>query len=226
MTHHTKYKCKKCDSIFVSYDQIFYLNPKTNEINIENKVLSAIEESESSPLVGNIIETYCGNCNEKITIFEINPFESRYGACTSINILNDSIKKHYRFIQEKHKKALELKDMLTDSIIIEVYDFILENDKYFKELIGELIDSNGNNKNMMSKLNMIINHMESFIDTYVNSITIISIIYGGYFYTMDGDKFKRDHCPKCKNRITYIVEDETCPICGGELKVEDRIHLD
>ncbi|MCI5737955.1 MAG: hypothetical protein Q4Q24_00050 [Methanobrevibacter ruminantium] len=226
MTHYTKYKCKKCDSTFVNYDQFFYLDPKTNEINIENRVLMAIEESESSPLVGNIIETYCGNCNKKVIIYEINPFESRYGACSSIKTLKDSLNRQYEFIREKYEKAVELNKIIENRMEIEVYDFILENEKYFRELLEELIDSNGKFENLKSKFNKIIPYLEYFIGTYINSITIISIIYGSYFYTLNDERFKRDICPNCQNEISYITEDEICPICGGELKIEDKIYID
>ncbi|MBE6512104.1 MAG: hypothetical protein E7Z75_02980 [Methanobrevibacter olleyae] len=226
MTHYTKYKCKKCDSTFVNYDQFFYLDPKTNEINIENRVLLAMEESESSPLVGNIIETYCGNCNKRVIIYEINPFESRYGACASINILKNSLTRQHEFILEKFKKAVELNFIISNKVEIDVYDFILENEKYFKELLEELIDSNGRLENLKSKLNKIIIYLEYYISTYINSITIISIIYGSYFYTLNEEKFKRDICPNCQKKISYLTEDEICPICGGELKIEDKVYLD
>lgn len=226
MTHYTKYKCKKCDSIFIDYDQIFYLDSKTNRIKIGNKVALAIEESESSPLVGNLIETYCGNCNKKIFIYEINPFESTYGVCVSIDLLQENLKKQYKFIQEKYSKARKLDDLINLGLNVDFYDYILENEEYFMELIDELIDYNGKYENLKLKVNEMIKTFEYYIDLHENSIIVISIIYGSYFFDLDGNKFQKDLCPECLNKISYISEEEICPLCGGELTIEDKIYLE
>lgn len=226
MTHYTKYKCKKCESRFIDHDQIFYLDSRTNKIKIEDKVSMAIKESESSPLVGNLIETYCGNCNKKIFIYEIDPFESTYGACVSLNILRESLRFQYNYLQEEYSKSRELNDLINEGLETDIYEFILENEIYFYELIEELIDYNGKFENLKIKLNKKIKYLDYYINIFSNSITVVSIIYGSYFFTLDGERLKKDSCPECLHQISYISEDEKCPVCGGELIIEEKIHID
>ena len=226
MTHYTKYKCNKCDSKFIDYDQIFYLDLRTNKIKIMSRGELSIEDSESSPLVGNLIETYCGNCNKKIFIYEINPFESTYGACVSIKLLQEKLKEQYNFIKNKYSKARELNGLIKLGLEIDFYEIILENEEYFQELLEELLDYNGQYENLKLKVAEIIKTLEYYINLYENNITLISIIYGSYSFNLDGEKFKKELCPECLNEISYIMEDEICPICGGDLIIEDEIYLD
>ena len=221
MTHHIIYRCEKCNSKLISLNLFFYLTHE-NEIKVASSSTLAIEESKSSPITGIIKETFCTYCNKNIQVFEIDLENCLYNCQDAINIIKNSIIDKRRFIEEKYRKSLKLQELIKKRrFVLEIYNFLLENEMYFKDLINNFTTDY---ELLEDKNHIMLEYLNHLNKTFKKTKCAISIKNENFYWTLNDQKIKRNSCPNCHKKISFIYEDELCPFCGNELFIEKIIY--
>ncbi|MBE6512109.1 MAG: hypothetical protein E7Z75_03005 [Methanobrevibacter olleyae] len=223
MTHHIIYRCEKCKSKLISRNLFFYLNYE-NEIKVASSPTLAMEESKSSSLTGIIKETFCTNCNKDIQVFEIDLENSLYSCQDAVDLLKDSLIERRHFIEEKYKKSLKLHKLIKKRrFVLEIYNFLLENERYFKDLINNFTTD----YELLEDKNYIkLEYLNHLIKTYDKTKYAISIRNNDFFISLNDVKIRKNTCPNCLKEISFIDENEICPLCGNRLFIDKVIYID
>ncbi len=223
MTHHIIYRCEKCNSKLISLNLFFYLNSK-NEVKVASSATLAMEESKSSALTGIIKETFCTNCNRNIQVFEIDMKNCLYNCQDAIKILKSSLIDKRKFIEEKYGRSLKLHEIIKKRrSVLEIYYFLLENERYFKDLINNFTTDY---ELLEDKNHIMLEYLKHRINTFKKTECVISIKDEDFYINFNERKTRLNSCPNCLKGISFIDEDEICPLCGNKLFIDKVIYID
>ncbi len=221
MTHHIIYRCEKCNSKLISLNLFFYLNHE-NELKVASSANLAMEESKFSLLTGIIKETFCTNCNRNIQVYEIDMENCLYDCKEAISLLKNSLIDKRHFIEEKYMRSKKLQGLIKKRrSVLEIYYFLLENERYFKDLINNFTTDY---ELLEDKNHIMIEYLNHRINSFKKTECIISIKNENFFTRLNDQRIKRNICPNCMKEISFIDEDEICPICGNKLVVDKIIY--
>ena len=158
------FECENCGFRWKDQGPLLFCLNEDGEIEEYILIRTAYDLDKDSSISGDIVETYCVNCDKKIKMYLISFIKKPYGEEEAIALIE-------KFANENKISNSILKPFIKSSD--------LKDDCY-------IVDLSRN------------------------------------FHTS-----KRYHCPICNSEIPkYILSKNSCPKCGGEIKVVDGMCLD
>lgn len=113
------FECEDCGFKWKDQGPLFFFLNENNEIEEYILIRTAYELDRDSPITGDIIETYCVNCDKKIKIYIISLIKSPYDEDEAISLIEKlaSEKKISNTIMKPFIKSSDLKD---DAYIVDL----------------------------------------------------------------------------------------------------------
>ena len=158
------FECEDCGFRWKDQGPLLFCLNEDGEIEEYILIRTAYDLDKDSSISGDIVETYCVNCDKKIKMYLVSFIKKPYDEEEAISLIE-------KLASEKKISNKILKPFIKSSD--------LKDDSYIVDLSRNFHSSKGY------------------------------------------------HCPSCNSEIPkYILSKNSCPKCGGEIKVVDGMCLD